>query len=213
MKSWILLSLVSVFGIVATQAPTLSIKVSGSDKELVGKVVDGKDMVPLADIAQAMGAQIDIQKLTPTDRVATLTLPTTKSVFEDNVDTVIPVDGDTSTWLPVANSESKMRVRDFVRPKEKWDVQGEIDVLKNSIMVQGRPPRDTVNLTFYAVFKDKEGKTLGRKNIVVKDVAPEGGRYPITINLYRNDGSNVLPATVGLRFNAASDSLRGEGGG
>lgn len=212
MKSWIIVSLVSVLGFAASQGPTLSIKVSGSDKELVGKVVDGKDMVPLADLAQAMGAQVDIQKLTPTDRVATLTLPMTKSVFEDNVDTLIPVDGDSSVWLTVANSESKMRVRDFVRAKEKWDMQGEIDILKNSILVQGRPPRDSVNLNFYAVFKDKEGKTLARKNITVKDVAPEGGRYPITINLYRNDGSNVLPATVGLRFNAASDTLRGEGG-
>ncbi len=211
MKSWILLSLVSVAGAASLQAPTLTIKVAGTESEVLGRVVDGKDMVPLADISQALGAQLEIQKRTPTDRVATITMPTpAKSVFQDNADTIIPVDGDTSVWLLVANSDSKIRVRDFVRPKDKWDMQGEIDIERNSIMVQGRPPRDNVVLNLYAVFKDKDGKTIGRKNIVVNDVSPEGGRYPITINLYRNDGSNVLPVTVGLRFNAAADMLRGE---
>lgn len=212
MKSLLCLSLLSVFGFASVQAPTLVVKVAGSDKEVVAKVVDGKDMVPLADLAQALGVQLDVQKLTPTDRVATITMPAAKPVFEDNADTIIPVDGVTSTWLTVANSESKLRVRDFVRAKDKWDILGEIDVTKNSMLVQGRPPRDSMDLHFYVVFKDRDGKTLGRKNIVVKGVSPEGGRYPITVNLYRNDGSTVLPATVGLRFNAASEQSRGDGG-
>lgn len=211
MKLFALASLLA--GTALVQAPsTLSIRVAGSDAEVMGSVVGGKDMVPLVDLAKLMGAQLDVRKATPTDRIATLTLATPKPAFDDGADTVLPVDGDTSNWITISNSDGKLRVRDFVRAKESWVMQGELDVAKGGITIQGRPPRDTMSLTFYVVFKDATGKTLGRRNMEIKGVSYDGGRYPIAINLSRGDGSSALPATVGFRFNSAQEDERSGGG-
>jgi hypothetical protein len=203
---------VALAGLASNQVPTLAVKIAGGGKEVLGTVVAGKDMVPLVDLAKLLGAQLDIKKTTPTDRVATLTLTPPKPPFDDENDTVIPVDGDTSTWQTVANSENHLRVRDFVRAKDSFNLVGELEVAKNSITVQGQAPRDTMTLNFYVIFKDAAGKTLGRKNMQVNGVSFEGGRYPISINTYR-EPDRTLPATVGLRFNAAAEERGGGGGG
>lgn len=206
MKSWILLSLVSVGALAPSQvAQTLTVRVSGSETKISGAVVGGRDMVALSDVATLLGAQIDIAKMTPTDRIATLTLAPEKTGFDDGKDTVVTVDSNTAEWIPVAGSNGKMRIRDFVRGKDSWVTTGELEVAKNSILIQGRPPRDLVMLGFYVVLKDAANNTMGRKSIFIKDVSPEGGRYPISIALDRGDGNTNLPAWVGIRFNGATE--------
>jgi hypothetical protein len=206
-----LFALVAAFaGLAVNQVPTLTVRVAGGEKEVAGTIVAGKDMVSLSEVVKLLGGQLEIQKPTPTDRIALITLAPPKPPFDDSADTMISVDGDTSAWLPMANSDNKLRVRDFVRAKDSWNSIGEIDVAKGAIMIQGRPPRDTMTLSFYVVYKDAAGKTLGRRTMEVKNVSFDGGRYPIAINLSRGDNSSALPASVGLRFNAATESERGE---
>jgi len=185
----------------------VSIRVAGNAQRIAGRNIEGKAYVPLAELADALGAKLTVSRSGPASDIDILITPNAnaKSVFDDTAEAVFEIDGDTSQWKVIPNSNNRMRIRDFVSTKESWTYRGELEVAPNSFLVEGRVPRSTATLSFYCVMKDKDGKTMDRKIVSVEGVSYEGGKYPFTLDA-RNITEKV-PKTVGLRFNSASDPV------
>jgi len=172
-----------------------------------GIVVSGTEYVSLKDTADMFGGKLTTSRTDQGDKEVMLTLDAPKVGFNDDPDTVIPVDGDTATWQTLANSNGVVRVREFTRAKDAWDITGEMDVARQSLLAEGRVPRAPMVVNIYAVSRDADGKVIDRYVTHIKDVSFDGGRYEIKINTQNSTGH--LPKTVGLRFNSAQE----EGGG
>lgn len=187
------------------QAPEkFTAKVAGNPAGVTGIVVGGQEYVPLSSFAALMGGTLTNGRDDKGAKEITVTIATPKATFDEDPDSSFVVDGDTSKWINVANSGEKIRIRDFIRNKDSWDIRGEMQVARQSLLAGGRIPRDQMTLSFYVVFRDKEGKTIGRQVIEVKEVSYDGGRYPITVNTMNS--TSHLPETISIRFNSAIET-------
>lgn len=181
---------------------TVTVRVSGGSRPIPGYIVNGKTMVDVEDISQVLGAKVSNSKDATGKREVIWTNPSNNAkTFDDSPDTQIIVDGDNSTWQSVANSKASIRIRDFTF--DNYSANGEMDILPQSIMVEGREPRERLELTFYVIFKDAEQKTLGRRLVKVDSISFDGGRYPISFSWYQV--SNQKPRTILVRFNSARE--------
>lgn len=203
LKIWAVAAVIFFGGIQQTEK--FVVRVAGNPNPATGIVVGGKEYVSLTELAKLMGASLT-NGGSDGGREVVLVPSEPKSGFDEGPDTRIEVDADTPDWIVIGNSNGKLRVRDFTRSKDSWNLVGELDVARQSIMAQGRIPSGKMSLEFYLVMKDETGKTISRQTFSVQGVSFDGGRYPIVINLQNNTAK--LPKSVTLRYNSASEPDR-----
>ena len=187
------------------QSDKFTFKVSGMQGSAHGIVVAGTEYVSLKETADLLEGKLTTARTDEGDKEVTMALGAPKAGFNDEPDTTIPVDGNTSAWQTLANSNGAIRLREFTRAKDSWNLVGEMEVARQSVFAEGRVPRGPMILNVYAVSRDSDDKAIDRYTAQVKDVSFDGGRYKITINTENPTGH--LPATVGLRFNFALDTV------
>ncbi len=205
------LLLLAVLGIAPPATETCIVRLTGDSQTIAGIVVDGKDYAPVQAIAEKLGAKAvtDVQN----GQRQVMLLPGAKPLktFDDSPDTSISTTNGTLPWQIVAGSHGSIRVRDFIRGKDSWDLLSEIEVAPESLYVGGHIPRDDLHLSLYCTGLDKDGKTVLRTIVGVDNVSFEGGRYMFKLNGYY--GGQSLPTTILMRFNSTSEnSGRGENG-
>jgi len=211
------LVLASLLGFTTLMAPeAVSIRLAGDTAPVAGIVVDGKDYVPVDQLAAKLGAKVQVDRTSTGQRQLIWSpgeAPLAKG-FDDGPENMVTLFDDAKSWHTIDGSKGKMRVRDFVKGSDGWKLTGELEVAPESVLVDGRIPRGPATLQFYVVCRDREGKSVSRYLISVPKVSYEGGRYPITVNGYY--GGSTLPATVSLRYNGAEEYIAPEqtnGGG
>jgi len=201
-KLWTIAGLLAL-GFTQQTPEKFTAKVAGNSAGVTGIIVGNQEYVPLGSFAALMGGTLTNSRNDKGEREIVVTVAPPKASFDEDPDSTFVVDEDTSKWIPVANSGEKIRMRDFIRDKDSWDVKGEIQVARQSVLAAGRVPRDEMYLEFYIVLRSKEGKTLGRQVVGIKGVSFDGGRYPITINTQNSSGH--LPDSISVRFNSATE--------